>query len=356
MITEKSENVTEPCLADAQSSSIPPSLIGGEITTTVLDDQISPLVGVNPQSAIIDTLSFSLPDFIVNEKDRDGNYIFNVENEQPDEIVKRVLDLHLSKLGFEIKSEVPARNFYKWTWSFYDNAGFIAYGGNNNTVNINITGNGCILLTDYSELAKWMDSSFVKITRIDLAHDDFEGVRDIDFAIDKYKSGEFKKRRQPKAKLIDDFGSGEGKTFYVGNRDNGKLLRVYEKGKQLGDKVSNWVRWEVEFRSIDRVIPFDLIKNPGAYLAGSYPALNWISDDQHHIQTINKQVKLSYDKLIKHAQTSYGKLINMMHEIEDSPEKIISKLIKDGRPKSVESILELRASAINSKIVPSSQS
>lgn len=343
MITEKSINATQRRLADAQSARIPPSLIGGEITTTVLNDQISPLVGVNPDSAIIDTLSFTLPDFIVNEKDSDGNYIFNVESEHPDEVVKKILDLYLSKLGFEIKAEVPARNFYKQTWSFYENAGFIAYGGNNNTVNINITGAGCILLSDYSELAKWMDNSYAKITRIDLAYDDFKGVRDIDFAIDKYKAGEFKKRRQPKAKLLDDFGSGEGKTFYVGNRANGKLLRVYEKGKQLGDKKSNWVRWEVEFRSVDRVIPFDLVKNPGAYLAGSYPAMNWISGTQCHIQTINKQVKLSYDKLINHAKTSYGKLINMMHEIEDSPEKIISKLIKDGRPKSVESVLELRA-------------
>lgn len=349
MITEKSESAIQQLSADTQSASIPPTLIGGEITTTVPDNQISPLVGVNPQSAIIDTLSFTLPDFIVNEKDSDGNYVFDVKSERPDEIVKRVLDLYLSKLGFEIKTEVPARNFYKWTWSFHDNAGFIAYGGNNNTVNINITGNGCILLSDYLALAKWMDSAYSKITRIDLAHDDFEGVRGIDFAIDKYKSGEFKKRREPKAKLIDDFGSGEGKTFYVGNRDNGKLLRVYEKGKQLGDKESSWVRWEVEFRSIDRIIPFDVIKNPGAYLAGSYPALNWISENQYHIQTINKQVKLSYDKLIKHAQTSYGKLINMMHEIEDSPEKIISKLIKDGRPKSVESLLELRALTCKSK-------
>ena len=32
---------------------------------------------------------------------------------------------------------------------------------------------------------------------------------------------------------------GSGRTFYVGKRKNGKLLRVYEKGKQLGDDIKS---------------------------------------------------------------------------------------------------------------------
>lgn len=44
---------------------------------------------------------------------------------------------------------------------------------------------------------------------------------------------------------------GRGRTFYVGRRENGKLLRVYEKGKQLGAENSPWVRIELELHNKD---------------------------------------------------------------------------------------------------------
>jgi phage replication initiation protein len=66
---------------------------------------------------------------------------------------------------------------------------------------------------------------------------------------------------------------GSGRTFYVGKRKNGKLLRVYEKGKQLGDNTSPWVRWELELHNRDRIIPWDVILEPGKYLAASYACM-----------------------------------------------------------------------------------
>jgi DNA relaxase NicK len=48
----------------------------------------------------------------------------------------------------------------------------------------------------------------------------------------------------------------------VGKRKNGKLLRVYEKGKQLGDESSPWVRWELELHNRDRVIPWEVLLEP----------------------------------------------------------------------------------------------
>ena len=41
-----------------------------------------------------------------------------------------------------------------------------------------------------------------------------------------------------------------------------KLLRAYEKGKQLGDKNSEWVRLEVELKAKHTHIPFDAVINP----------------------------------------------------------------------------------------------
>src|SRR5438309_783047 len=76
-------------------------------------------------------------------------------------------------------------------------------------------------------------------------------------------------RDSRKARLIDDLGSGDGCTFYVGARANGKMFRGYEKGRQLGDAQSNWFRVEVEFRAKDRLIPLDVLTDPTPYLAGS---------------------------------------------------------------------------------------
>ena len=97
-------------------------------------------------------------------------------------------------------------------------------------------------------------------------------------------AGEFAANgRPPRSKLIDDLGSGEGKTLYVGNRKNGKLCRVYEKGRQLGNPSSPWVRVEVEFRNKSRVIPWDTLINPGHYLAGAYPCFAYLSHTQEKI-------------------------------------------------------------------------
>ena len=68
---------------------------------------------------------------------------------------------------------------------------------------------------------------------------------------------------------------------------NGKMLRIYEKGKQLGDSESPWVRVEAELRNKSRVIPWDALTRPGSYLAGAYPCLAYLSgrpgqDKDHH--------------------------------------------------------------------------
>ncbi|MDR0848010.1 MAG: replication initiation factor domain-containing protein [Propionibacteriaceae bacterium] len=43
-------------------------------------------------------------------------------------------------------------------------------------------------------------------------------------------------------------GHPKGCTLYVGSRKSAIFLRCYEKGKQLGDPVSDWVRVELQVR------------------------------------------------------------------------------------------------------------
>ena len=59
--------------------------------------------------------------------------------------------------------------------------------------------------------------------------------------------------------------------MYVGSRKNGKIMRCYEKGKQLGDKKSKWFRSELEIHGKKRVIPFDILTKPTSYFIAAYP-------------------------------------------------------------------------------------
>lgn len=69
------------------------------------------------------------------------------------------------------------------------------------------------------------------------AVDDVEGVHTVDMSVELYLSGAFGSGgRRPSCHQNGNWidPDGTGRTFYVGKRENGKLLRVYEKGMQLG--------------------------------------------------------------------------------------------------------------------------
>jgi phage replication initiation protein len=218
---------------------------------------------------------------------------------------------------------------------------FFAYGGQNNTAFLTIPAQSCHMVPSWFDLVILLRDKFkAKITRWDGAVDDFEGKHSVDLAVEYYLDGKFNaggKRPSCAQKgnwLIPD---GLGRTFEVGKRENGKMMRTYEKGMQLGSKWHPWVRWELELHSVDRIIPWDVIFEPGKYVAGAYPkATGWIQDEMQRIRTIQKTTQISYDYLTECASIGYGKHINVMLEIEGSAEKVIEKLIRDGIPKRLD--------------------
>ncbi len=242
------------------------------------------------------------------------------------------------------------RNFFQWSLPLANKAGFVAFGGNNKIVDytgkeqirpermqIYLSGEGCRMVKDWGrvhDLLVSLDDYNPKITRVDIAYDDHEGVRDVDYAADSYRAGLFAGNgRPPKGQRIDDMGSGDGCTFYVGSRDSGRYLRVYEKGKQLGDRGSSWVRWEIEISSKQLEIPLCVLLKPRAYLAGSYPCLDWISRARLVIETAKKREHIEFHHLVNHGRRAYGSLINYMMAKRDMTEKqIVDLLIRDGVP------------------------
>lgn len=250
-----------------------------------------------------------------------------------DEVVERFqffVDWLFGTGVFTVEPKVKGgRNFFDNSVAF-DGKAFIAWGGNNKVrdydgsvsrfvderAQIYMTGEACLMVTDWPRVAAKLEQVEARLTRVDLAFDDHEGVHNVDQCRSMFLAGEFTGQgRPPKAQYIDDFGSGDGRTFYVGNRTNGKVLRCYEKGKQLGDPNSPWVRWEVEMHNRDRELPFDMLVNPASYLAGSYPALSFLSRVAEVIRTARERLAIQYEKLRRIARTQYGKLFNFAHQV-----------------------------------------
>lgn len=225
---------------------------------------------------------------------------------------------------------------YKVSFAIGTTGGLLAYGGQRGTVLVSLPGSACALIADWHGCYHlFHDILKARISRWDGAVDVFEGKPSVDDAALFYQTGQFnaggnKPSCSQHGNWLDDDGSG--RTFYVGKRKNGKLLRVYEKGKQLGDNSSPWVRWELELHNRDRIIPWDVILEPGKYLAASYPCMAWVSEVQERIRTTRKTTTLGYQHLTYYARQAYGPFINVMLKVEGSAEKVIERLLRPGVP------------------------
>lgn len=239
-------------------------------------------------------------------------------------------------LGYGVTSQRERGMFmYQRSYVLGDAYGIVCHGGQRDTVCISLTGIGCAAAKDgwegrlYYFLSQCAQNP--RITRIDLAHDDYEGTRSVDAAKEWHLAGMFASRgRPPSCEMRGDWlnPSGKGRTFYVGNSKNGKLYRAYEKGMQLGDKQSPWVRHEIEYRSVDREVPFDSLLNPAAYMAAAYPALAWISEKQKRVETTKRVVKANYEKAVEWVTKQCGGYLALFAEIEGGVEEAFKKLAR----------------------------
>jgi len=187
------------------------------------------------------------------------------------------------------------KGFYGYRRSFAlgETSAIFAYGGNSQTALISFPGSACHQIPDWFRLIQFLrDELGGRVTRLDCAVDDFDGRHTVDEAVEMYRADRFNAGgRRPRIKQSGNWlePDGSGRTFYVGSRKNGKLLRVYEKGMEVGIPWHPWVRWEVEWHNKDRIVPWEAIFEPGKYVAGAYPkALAWVSEEQSRIRTLQR--------------------------------------------------------------------
>ena len=224
---------------------------------------------------------------------------------------------------------------FKRSYEFANRGAIFAYGGQNGRALLSLPGEACAVVADWPALVAYLQSLQARITRWDGAVDDYKGERCLDDAVAWYLAGGFTAGgnrpscRQDGNWLTPD---DKGRTFYVGKRKNGKLMRVYEKGKQLGDPHSRWVRFEVELHSRDREIPFDVLLRPGHYVAGAYPCMSWVSVEAFRVLTIQNQKRIAYGAAVHWASVAVGQLVNTMREVEGSADAVVERLRRPGVP------------------------
>lgn len=240
--------------------------------------------------------------------------------------------------------------FYTWRFSLKDPqgeiVGLIEFGGLNTiredgtrTARIELTGGGCRAFetsggSDHAQrwslLASQLGLCDARLTRIDIAADDFKGMYPVSWAIEQYKAGNFDRRGQtPKARLIDDMGNNTGKTFYVGSRKSEQQLRVYEKGKEKGDTESPWVRYEGEFHASNRrELPLDMLTDPAPYLVGAYPILDFVGGIGQRLRIAAEEVIASCKRAVEHFRRQYGPMVNALLHASGGDEATLARLLQ----------------------------
>lgn len=223
------------------------------------------------------------------------------------------------------------------------NLGYLLWGGESmrGTCCFELNGTGCGFLEQAGQrhnLGGLLRCRDFRITRVDPCADFLDGAVTVDAAKDAYAIGEFNTGgRPPSARLIDDFGSGEGRTLYIGKRSSEKLLRIYEKGRQLGNRSSPWVRVEAELKRGNSTLSWDILNNPAAALAHACP---WIASrlnaaaESYRVRAM--KLRITADRLIAEARRCYGHLVNALHrEVGLSARRVVTLLARPGCPESL---------------------
>lgn len=201
---------------------------------------------------------------------------------------------------------------------------FVCWGGEamRGRAMIDVQGSSCGCIADWQmwrELLEDLPAS--RLTRVDLAVDLHDGAFGVDDAVEWVEAGDFNcNGRNPSTRVDGDWlasmqggTSKAGRTLYVGKAKNGKALRVYEKGKQLGDETSEWNRFEVQFGNRDRVLPFAILTESDRFFVGAYPALERVLDEAgERIKTISDTASITIARILRYAKDSLGKWVHCL--------------------------------------------
>ena len=204
--------------------------------------------------------------------------------------------------------------------------GLLAYGGENQRgwVSVNISGRGCDWIADWEQAEHSIKSlPAFENRRIDIALDTAKREVTHETVVDAYRSGLFTTAgRPPKMSQILPENPIDGRTIYIGARDQGKFLRCYEKGYELikdlplrehieaieGVPVADMYRLELEIKPKNAPLPLDLIERRDQYFSGAYPYLQKVLEVEPEIfhQKREKAPQRDLEAALAHIRSQYG--------------------------------------------------
>ena len=274
-------------------------------------------------SAFIDQITFS-----IHEDTFFHMYGISMDLFDDEDFIRAASTKAEEIFGFGIieKAKHTGGRFYDSCWIMgSDNAqyGRIHFGGQNNTMLFEITGVGCNAAKSgwESRLYSFLINAIrPKITRVDIAKDFFNGEYSPNQAREERNKGLFTCHHvKPKGECIgsdweedDEAKMTKGKTYGIGSRESSKYVRVYQKGKQLGDKSSNWTRFEIEFKSKDIIIPFEVLQNPGEYFGGAYPICERFSKQAQRIEAVKNTLEITFERYVAWMKDQMGRGMNAL--------------------------------------------
>ncbi|MGC4062232.1 MAG: replication initiation factor domain-containing protein [Aquabacterium sp.] len=241
----------------------------------------------------------------------------------------------LSKLLASSIHEGRGAHYYESSFRIVSNETLLAvvyYGGphQRNTVHVSLPGSAW--LSSDQSLNRHVYDLMVefgveRISRIDLARDCFDNEASFESMKQAYCDGHFKPSRgvSPSMWLIED--KRRGSTCHVGRRENGKLIRGYEKSMQLA-RQQGWFRVELELRSVNRRIPVEAILNPASHFAGACKFLAYLADTARteRVATFRKTAELSLEHITHYAKLAYGKLVRFLSDAGVTADQIVHDL------------------------------
>lgn len=270
----------------------------------------------------------------------------------PDEDIGLTVHSLLNEVlsGGVMGEECPGMMGYEFGVRFYTaymgdliSVARVDFGGGRKSgrARIDISGMGCSRILNWLKVKDWVsEQEEPRLTRVDLAVDCLDGEFTVDDCKAWYEAGDFSTHgRYPRHSCPGDWLSSPsvyGRTLEVGRRENGKMLRAYEKGKQLGDPSSPWVRFEVELRNNDRDLPFEILTEPDRFFTGAYGCLERVLPGaSERIKTHQKEGEIALENAIEYAKTSYGQLVFCMRQFMTQDE-IYDAIHRPGVPKRLE--------------------
>ncbi|EKO3410613.1 replication initiation factor domain-containing protein [Vibrio fluvialis] len=212
--------------------------------------------------------------------------------------------------------------------------GFVALGGNRGTCYFQIEGLGCKHLFEHTSAFRlhwWLQLlDCGRLSRIDLAVDDFHGLFGREYAKKAYADDAFRTSdrgcgpsagerffAEPSGKVINE-------SFEVGNRKSRIYWRIYNKAAQLALPMF-WFRSECELKDM----PIDVLLDISGNFAGicAYSA-SIVSSSPVKVVTKKKQVALDMHGRIRWARRQVGRtLADIAKYLDGDLDKVFGLLV-----------------------------